>query len=173
MSRFIPLPLGSIIKGDQPPLILTQHSQALRYSYLGDQSLLPQLLSAIPIASAASTVLTRAGLRNLCNAEILLEIAGQSGFWGASWRGCSLPDRLLRLLTGGRMNVYVLDFLVAERLRPLLPGGRTCVPQVNIKIVSTTSRRPFALQRLSSATSNSPDRHNVQSWERRTRCLRH
>ena len=66
------------------PLILTQHSQALRYSCLGDLSLLPQLLSVIPIASAASTVLARAGLRNLCNAEILLEIAGQSGFWGAS-----------------------------------------------------------------------------------------
>ena len=66
------------------PLILTQHSQALRYSCLGDLSLLPQLLSTIPIASAASTVLARAGLRNICNAEILLGIAGQSGFWGAS-----------------------------------------------------------------------------------------
>ena len=66
------------------PLILKQHSQALRYSCLGDLSLLPQLLSAIPIAIAASTVLARVGLRNLCNAEILLGIARQSGFWGAS-----------------------------------------------------------------------------------------
>ena len=71
------------------------------------------------------------------------------------------------------LNVYVLYFLVAERLRPLHLGGHTCVPQLNIKIVSTTSRRPSALQRLSSATSNSPDRHNVQSWERRTQCLWH
>ena len=44
----------------------------------------PQLLSAIPIASAASTVLARAGLRNLYNAKILLGIAEQSDFWGAS-----------------------------------------------------------------------------------------
>ena len=56
------------------PLILTQHSQAIRYSCLGDLSLLPQLLSTIPIASVASIVLARAGLRNLCNAEILLRI---------------------------------------------------------------------------------------------------
>ena len=62
------------------PLILTQHSQALSYSCLGDLSLLPQLLSAIPVASAASTVLARTGLRNLCNAEILLGIARQSDF---------------------------------------------------------------------------------------------
>ena len=65
------------------PLILKQHSQALRYSCyycLGDLSLLPQLLSAIPVASAASTVLARTGLRNLCNAEILLGIARQSDF---------------------------------------------------------------------------------------------
>ena len=66
------------------PLILIQHSQALRYSCLGDLSLLPQLLSVISIASAASTVLARAGLRNLYNAEILLGIARQSRFWGAS-----------------------------------------------------------------------------------------
>ena len=133
----------------------------------------PSVDFCISIASTAHTVLARAGLRNLCNAKILLGIAGQLGFWGASWRDCSLPECLRPLLLGGRTNVYVLDFLVAERLRPLLPGGRTCVPQVNIKIVSTTSRRPSALQRLSSAISNSPDRHNVQSWKRRTRCLRH
>ena len=65
------------------PLILIQHSKALRYSCLGDLSLLPQLLYAFP-SLALRTVLARAGLQNLSNAEILLEIAGQSGFWGAS-----------------------------------------------------------------------------------------
>jgi hypothetical protein len=122
----------------------------------------PFVAFCIPIASTARTVLARADLRNLCNAEILLGIAGQSGFWGVSWCDCSHP----------------------ERLRPLLPGGRQMstsstsrwpylCSQVNIKIVSTTSWRPSALQRLSLATSNSPDWHNIQSWERRTRCLQH
>jgi hypothetical protein len=60
---------------------------------------------------------------------------------------------------------------VAKRLLRLLLGGRSCVPQVNIKIAPTTSRRPSALQWISSATSNSS--HNIQSWERRTRCLPH
>ena len=43
------------------------------------------------IASTASTILARAGLWNLCTTEILLKIARQSGFWGASWCDCSLP----------------------------------------------------------------------------------
>ena len=79
-SRFIEPEAPPHLYKPSPPLILTHSSICFRYSYLGDLSLLPQLLSAIPIASAASTVLTRAVLRNLCNAEILLGIAGQLDF---------------------------------------------------------------------------------------------
>ena len=55
---------------------LAHKHTCFRYSCLGDLSLLSQLLSAIPIASTASMVLVRAGLQNLCTAEILLGIAG-------------------------------------------------------------------------------------------------
>jgi len=66
-----------------------------------------------PAPSHSNTTLKLLGLRNLCNAEILLGIAGQSGFW----------ERLDA--TTRSPNVYVLYFLVAEHLRPLLPCGRT------------------------------------------------
>ena len=38
-------------------------------------------------------VLAKAGLRNLCNAKILLGIARQSGFWGVSLGDCSLAPQ--------------------------------------------------------------------------------
>jgi hypothetical protein len=53
---------------------------------------------------------------------------------------------------------------VAERLLCLLSGSHSCVHQVNIKIIPTTSRRSSLLQRITSATSNSPDQRNVQWW---------
>ena len=73
-----------LYKPAPPPHLLSHSSTCFRYSCLGDLSLLAQLLSAIPIASTTSMVLARAGLRNLCTAEILLGIAGQSGIWRAS-----------------------------------------------------------------------------------------
>jgi hypothetical protein len=100
----------------------------------------PSVAFCIPIASTARTVLVRAGLRNLCSAEILLRIARQSGFLGASWRDCSLPEHLRPLLPGGRSstsstswwpNVYVLYIPVVVPVFPkwtsrssrLLPDG--------------------------------------------------
>ena len=104
-SRFIePEVPPHLYKPAPPPLILTDSTTCFRYSCLGDLSLLPQLLSAIPIASGASTVLARAGLRNLCNAEIRLGIAGQSGFW----------ERLDA--TARSLNDYFVYFPVAERM---------------------------------------------------------
>ena len=47
---------------------------------LGDLSLLPQLFSAISIASTARTVLARAGLRNLCTLKVLHRIVGNQVF---------------------------------------------------------------------------------------------
>ena len=89
----------------------------------------PFVAFCIPIASTACTVLARAGLRNLCNAEILLGIAGQSGFWGSILMRLLAP-RTSTSSTSWWPNVYVLYFLVAaERLRPLHPSGRTCVPK--------------------------------------------
>ena len=75
------------------PLILTQHSQAIRYSLLRRPLSSPSVVFCIPIASTACTVLARAGLRNLCNAEIMLGIAEQSGFWGVSLGDCSLAPQ--------------------------------------------------------------------------------
>ena len=47
---------------------------------LGDLSLLPQLFSAISIASTARTVLARVDLWNLCSLKILHGIAGNQVF---------------------------------------------------------------------------------------------
>ena len=67
----------------KPPLLLSsshcKHT-CFKYSYLGDLSLLPLLLSAVPIASAARTALARAGLRNLCSLKVLHGIEGNQVF---------------------------------------------------------------------------------------------
>ena len=49
-------------------------------SVLGDLSLLPQLLSAISIASTARTVLARAGLWNICTLKVLHRIVSNQVF---------------------------------------------------------------------------------------------
>ena len=57
---------------NHPFLLSSTHfSTWSRYSCLGDLSLLPLLLSAVPIASTARTALARAGLRNLCSLKVL------------------------------------------------------------------------------------------------------
>ena len=89
------------------------------------------------IASTARIVLAKVGLQNLCTLKILLGIAGNRIF-GKRLHATAhlLLERLRPLLFGGQMstsstfwwpNVYI----------PLYPGGCICVPQVNIKIVST------------------------------------
>ena len=93
----------------------------------------PSAAFCISIASTARTVLARAGLQNICSLKVLHGITGNQVF------GECLDA------TARSQNNY---FLVAEHLCPLHPGGRTCVPQVNIKIVSTTFRRPSALHRI-------------------------
>jgi hypothetical protein len=52
--------------------------------------------------------------------------------------------------------VYFFYYMILHRAEQDY-GGCSCVPQVNIKVIPTTSRRPSALQRLNSATSSSPD----------------
>ena len=94
----------------------------------------PSAAFCIPIASTARTALARVGLRNLCSLKVL------HGTRAIRFLG-SVLMRLLapRMSTSSTFwwpNVYVLYFLVAERLRrPLLPGGRMST--------SSTSRWPY------------------------------
>ena len=67
------------------------------YSCLGDHSLLPQLLSAIPIASTAHTDLARAGLRNLCSLKVLHGSKQDLNVLGA--RGISTSCPTLRVFS--------------------------------------------------------------------------
>ena len=77
-SRFVESKgAAQLYKPAPSPLILTHSSTCLRYSCLGDLSLLPLLLSAISIASTARTVLARAGLRNHCPLKVLHGIGNQ------------------------------------------------------------------------------------------------
>ena len=105
------------------PLILTHSSTCFRYFCLGDLSLFPLLFSAISIASTVRTVLAKAGLRNHCPLKVLHGIAGQSGFWRASWRDCSQGSRTTTSSTSwwpqrlhpGAQNNYFVYFLVVVR----------------------------------------------------------
>ena len=119
VSRFIPPSSWINYKRRPAP----SHSNAtlksnLRYSCLG---VLPQLFFCILIASTARI---GAGLRNLCMLKPARD-SGQSSFWGVSSCDCSLAPRTTTSSTSWSPNVYVLSFLVAERLCPLLPCGRT------------------------------------------------
>ena len=81
-------------------------------------SLLPLLLSAIPIDSAARTALARAGFRNLCSRKVLHGIVGNQVFeerLDATAR--SLNDYFIYILATG-VNDYVLYFLVAVPVFP-------------------------------------------------------
>ena len=92
------------------------------------------------------------------HAEVLARVAGNQGF-GELLHATArlLPEWLLRLHTVGRTTTSWSMWLCS-------PGERRCgcVPQVNIKIITTTFQQPSALQWHSSATSNSTDWHNVQ-----------
>ena len=123
-SRFVESEgAARLYKPAPSPLILTHSSTCLRYSGLGDLSLLPLLLSAISITSTARTVLARAGLRNHCPLKVLHGIAGQSSFWRASLRDCSQGSRTTTSSTSwwpkrqhpGDQNHYFVYFLVAVR----------------------------------------------------------
>ena len=120
-SRFVESEgAARLYKPAPSPLILTHSSTCFKYSCLGDISLLPLLLSAISIASTARIVLARAGLRNHCPLKVLHGIAGQSSFWGASWRDCSQGSRTTTSSTSwwpqrlhpGAQNNYFVYFLV-------------------------------------------------------------
>ena len=102
---------------NHPLLLSSSHHKhnCFRYSCLGDISLLPLLLSAIPIASAARTALARAGLRNICSLKVLHEIAVNQVFGerlDATAR--SLNDYFVYIPTTG-VNDYFVYFLVTVR----------------------------------------------------------
>jgi hypothetical protein len=103
-SRFVePAPHAYI---NHHPLLLSSLNSALEQG-----TLLPQLLSAIPIASAVRTALARAGLRDLCSLKVLHGtrairflgsvlmrlLAPWMTISSTSWRDRSW-ERLLRLL---------------------------------------------------------------------------
>jgi len=105
----------------------------------------------IPIASTTHTVLARAGLQNPCMLKILVGIAGNQIF-------------------GERLDATA--HLLPERLHPLHPSRRTCVPSEH------RDRLDYFPTTICTATTKfgyieQPWPTYVQSCKRRTQCLRH
>ena len=100
-----------LYKPGPPPLILTTQALLLQVLLLRRPLPSPSAAFCIPIASAARIALARAGLQNSARRRSCTG-RGQSGFLEASWRDCSLPERLLHLHLG--VNERLLCLLLGD-----------------------------------------------------------